>query len=181
MAEENVSHTASVEHPSGAGNSSNFIMPEMTMVILTWTTFFALLFILQKFAWKPILKALDDREKSIKDAIENADKVKAELAQMDQKREQIFAEANAKAKAMLDEARRGAVEAAHVIQEKAKEEAKILLENALRDIKEEKELAQAQLRRDSARIAVALAGKLIQENLDNDKNQRLINQTINEI
>ena len=72
-------------------------------------------------------------------------------------------------------------EMAKGIHEKAKEEAHILLQNAKREIKDEVEKAQADLRAESARIAVALAGKLIEKNLDDEKNRKLVDEFIKEI
>ena len=67
-------------HAASAG-SSNLLMPETLMVILTWVTFFILLFILQKFAWKPILAGLKKREDYIRKSLEDADKINEQLAE----------------------------------------------------------------------------------------------------
>ena len=155
--------------------------PEVTLFILTWSVFVALLVILHKFAWKPILAALQAREDEIRRAVEIAEKAKQELAKVDEQRIKILAEANAQAKEFIQNSRKGAVEAAKVIQQKAKEETQILLENATREIRDEKLKVQAQLREESARVAVALAGKLIEANLDDERNRKLISQLIKEI
>ena len=161
--------------------NSNFLSPDTNMLILTWITFFLLLIVLYKFAWKPILLALDKREENIRKSVEEAERIKAELAKMDETRHQMLVEIEAKSKAILDQSRKGAVEAAKIIQEKAKEETRILLENARREVKEEVERAQANLREESAEIAIRLAGKLIEKNLDDEQNKKLIDEFIREI
>ena len=155
--------------------------PEVTLLILTWVVFVSVLLILHKFAWKPILAALDAREETIRGAIDNADLARKELAQVEEKRIQILAQANTQAKELIENSRKGAHEAARIIQQKAKEETQILLENAYREINEVKEKVQADLREESAQIAVQLAGKLIEANLDDERNRKLINQFIKEI
>jgi len=180
MAKE-TSHIEVDANGHGAKPDQGFINPDLNMLILTWVTFFLLLAVLHKFAWKPILSALDAREKHIRDSIEDADKIKAEMEKLAETQKQLMDETGEKAKAIMDESRQAAKEAANTIQEKAKEESKIILENARREINEEKEKAQSELREESAEIAVALAGKIIEQNLDKEKNRKLINQYINDI
>jgi F-type H+-transporting ATPase subunit b len=153
----------------------------MNMVLLTWIIFFILLAILYKFAWKPILAGLDAREASIRKSIEDVDRIRCEMENIEQTRKRLIDEAQAKSKEIIDHSRKAAREAAHIIEQKAREEAKISLENAIRDIRDETQKAQRKLREESAQIAVALAGKLIEENMDTEKNQRIVNNFIKDI
>ena len=155
--------------------------PDLWMVILTWITFFLLLSVLYKFAWKPILNALDEREESIRRSVETADKVKEELAKIHETRRQFFHEAEEKARDIISESKKAAQQISQVIQNKAKEEAGILLENARRDIKEETQKARIILREESVQIAVELASKLIEKNLDTDSNRKLIGKLTAEV
>ena len=159
----------------------NLMDPSKDMVLWTWVTFILLLIILYKFAWNPILSALDKREKDIKDSVENAAKIKEELEKVESSREKLIKEADDKAKEIVATARRAAVEASRVIEEKAKEEAKILLENANREIKAAREKAIASLRQDSATLAIEVAEKLIGVNLDSEKNNELTERLIGKI
>ena len=165
----------------GGGEEVNLVGINKQMVLWTWVTFGLVLVVLYKFAWKPILAALDEREKGIRDSVENAEKIRTELEQVEGKREKLIKEADDKAKEIITTARKAAVEASKVIENKAKEEANILLENANREIKASKEKAEATLRRDSAELAIALAGKLIGKNLDDTKNRALTEQLISKI
>jgi len=160
---------------------TSLISPDVSMAVLTWIVFFLLLGVLYKFAWKPILKLLDERENSIKKSLEDVDKIKSEMEHLDEKCIKLIEEAKEKAAILIDQSRKAAREAADVITKKAKEEAQISLENALRDIREETQKAQMQLREESAKIAVDLAGKLIEENMDTEKNRKLIGNYIKEI
>jgi len=151
------------------------------MMILTWVTFFSLLAILYRFAWKPILAGLEEREDRIRQAVDNTQKIQEELAKINMSRQQILSEADEKAKEIVAQSRKAAIEAAKIIEHKTKEDVQILLENAQFEINAAKEKAEAELREESARIAVALAGKIIQENLDTPKNRQFVDRLIKEI
>ncbi len=159
----------------------NLMDPSKDMVIWTWVTFGILFIILYKLAWKPILSALDQREKDIRDAVDNAARIKEEMEQVEKQRETLIREADEKAKEIVAAARKAAVEASRVIEDRAKDEAKIMLENAAADINAARDTASARLRHESAELAVALAGKLIGENLDDEKNRTLVNKLIAEV
>lgn len=158
-----------------------FLTPDVTLMMVTWGCFFILLFLLSKFAWKPILEALDAREQHIRKSVDDADKIKTEMENLAEKQRQILREAEASAKTIIEDSRKAAKEAAKHIADEAKKEAQIVLENARRDIKEELKEAQATLREESANIAIQLAAKIIEENLDEAKSKKLISQYINEL
>jgi F-type H+-transporting ATPase subunit b len=160
---------------------ASFINPDLGMLILTWVVFFLLLGILYRFAWRPILAALDAREKSIRKSVDDVERIKREMENIEQTRKQLIGEAHAKSKEIIDHSRKAARDAAQIIEQKARETAKISLENALRDIREETQKAQLQLRREGAHIAIELASKLIEENLDTEKNQKTVNRLMQEI
>lgn len=162
-------------------HEAGYFSPDMNMLLLTWITFFLLLAVLYKYAWKPILSILDEREESIRTSLDNVDRIKSEMDGLDAKCGQLIAQAETKATEIIDQSRKAAKEAAQIIENKAKEEAQISLTNALRDIKEESQKAQMQLREEAAQIAVGLASKLIEENVSVEKNRSLIDNFIKEI
>lgn len=151
------------------------------MVLWTWILFGVMLIVLYKVAWKPILGALDEREKGIQDTIDNAAKVREELDAIEETRAKIIAEADEKSKAVLEAARKGAREQAGLIESKAREEAQIITENASREIEISRARAEDALRRESAQWARELAGKLIDANLDDEKNRALTDRLIEEM
>ena len=151
------------------------------MFLWTLITFTVVAIILSKIAWRPILTALDKREETIRKSIEDAEKVEQEMAAIDGSRKRIIAEADDKAKDIVGRARQAGVEAERVIKDKAREEAGILLENANREINAVREKAAADLRKESVETAIALASKLIGENLDDEKQRRLSDQLISQL
>ena len=174
-------NTETVGHEPAAEHHTGFMSPEVSVVLLTWTAFILLLVILRKYAWQPILAALDAREAAIRKSVEDADRAKEELNKINATRAQMIAEAEHKSREMIEASRKAAVETAKSIEHKARTEAQIMLENALREIKTETEKAQAALREESAQIIVQLSGKLIQQNLDSKKNRELVDKMIKEI
>ena len=181
MADHTTTETIQVPGGNTSSAKTNILSPDTTIVLFTWIIFVALLIVLQKFAWNPMLSALDRREKDIRAALENADRIKAELEQVQKARDQIIIEAHKTAKNIVDQSRKAAIETANAIQQKAKDEGKIMVDNALREISEATDEARANLLAEGAKIAVKLAGKLIEENLDTEKNLKLVNQYIKEI
>ena len=151
------------------------------MFLWTLVTFSLVAMILSKIAWKPILFVLEKREETIRKSIEDAEKVEQEMAAIDGNRQKIITEADDKAKDIVGRARQAGVEAERVIKDKAREEAGILLENANREINAVREKVAAELRQESVETAIALAGKLIGENLDDEKQRRLTDQLINQL
>jgi len=165
------------DHGDGHG-SSGPISLDANMFLLFLLVFFVAGVILRKYAWNPILAALDEREKNISDSIANAEKIAEEMQNLDAKVEERIAEADAKAKDVLDHAKNGARDAARKIEHDAREEAKILLENARREISTAEDKAIANLRQESAAMAVSLAGKILQSELDEAKSRELTDKLI---
>ena len=165
----------------GQDGGHNPMAVDFGMAIVVWVCFILLCLILYKFAWKPILTGLDKREETIRKALEDAEQAAAELAKIGDSRATIIAEADTKAKEIVATARKAAVEGARVIENKAKEESQILLENATREINAAREKAEARLRYESAELAIGLASKLIGENLDDAKNRALTDRLIADI
>lgn len=158
----------------------DLLAPDIQMMLMTWVAFFILLGILYKFAWKPILTSLENREESIRKSVETAERIEVQMQQLEQTKTEILEKAESSAQEIIQEARKAAEAAARHIQHDAREEAKILMENAQRELKDEFAKANAQLRQESAEISVRLASKLIEENLDEKKNKRIIDNYMKE-
>ena len=171
---------AVVAHGEDHGGSSP-IQLDLGMFLLFLTVFLLASFVLKRFAWKPILAALDEREKTIQDSIDNAAKIEADLSELEGTVSSRIAEADGEAKEILDRARNGAKEAASTIEEKAKEEAAITRENANREISAAEESVKASLRKDSADLAIELAGKILKGDLDDAKARSLTDTLIKEL
>lgn len=168
------------EVPSHGGEADVMAISPM-MMGLTWMTFLLVTIILYKVAWKPILATLDRREETIRKAQENAEKIRLQLLELEESRKQAIAEADAQAKEIVAAARRAAEEAGRVIEERSRKEAQLLVENAEKDIAKARDNAVATLRRESADLSIALAGKLIGANLDDEKNRSMVNKLISQV
>ncbi len=138
-------------------------------------------YILKKFAFSPILENLDHREAEIEQSLENADTLRREMSQLDEKVKGMVEEADKQTREMIDHARDAAKEAARGIEEKAREEAAIIKENADRDIKTARGKAEASLRASSADVAVELTMKLLNQTLDAKGRKALTDQLIAEM
>ncbi|MDA1045003.1 MAG: F0F1 ATP synthase subunit B [Verrucomicrobia bacterium] len=167
-------------HGAEAGNAG-LITPEAKMVVLTWVTFGIVAFFLHKIAWKPILAALDAREARIRQSLDDATKARDELAQIEQTRKAMMVEAEKETKAMVASARDQAGRAAAQVEAGAHEKVKIMYENAARDIEAMTHKSIVDLRREQAGIVLSLAGRLVSENLDTDKNRALTDRLIAEL
>jgi F-type H+-transporting ATPase subunit b len=179
MADTTTSYT---EQPaSGGKGGNNPIQVSGHMMGLTWLTFGILALLLYKVAWKPILTALDQREKQIRDALEEARLSREEYARIEEKRKQLIDEADAKARQIIEQARHAAVESANTIEARARDEANILLANAQREIKTAHEKAIADIRRESADLAVGLSRKILAEQLDEPRSRSLVDRLLQQV
>ncbi|MBF0489047.1 MAG: F0F1 ATP synthase subunit B [Candidatus Omnitrophica bacterium] len=170
-----------MEHSAAASSGANILTPDILMVVLTWVTFFILLFILQKFAFKPIMENLQKREKDIREALENADKAKAQIAEIEAEKQRILIEAKVQASLIIDGARKAAKELAADVEAKSKQQAQDIVKAAHEEIIGERQRLLKSLRQESAEVAISLASKIIQENMDQDKNRRLVQDAIEKL
>ncbi len=171
----------SVEAPAHTSSEGNFLSPDVAMMLLTWLTFFILLAILKKFAFKPILEALQKREEFIRKSLDDADKAKVQLAQIDMEKAQILSAAKAQASLIIDEARKTATTVAHETENKARGTAQDMLKNAQTQIEGERQKVRQALKVESVNVAIVLAGKILKENTDTDKNRRLVEEAVKEL
>jgi len=182
--EEQTSYTQTVgvvaetgsEHSQGPG----LIDVSGPMMLLTWATFIILAFILGKVAWKPILKGLEVREESIRKALDEAEKARAELAAVEARTKQMIAEAQEKGESIVASARISATELANTIEKRAKDRATGLVDDAQREISSATDKARILLRAESADLAIMLAGRVIGESMDSEKNRAMVNRLVSE-
>jgi len=181
MTDTYTAHTLEVpdshaEHAGHGAGDNSAISGAMFFWFLTIFVVAAL--ILKKYAFGPILQALDQREAEIETSLENADHLKRELAQLDEKISRQLQESEDKVRAMIDSGREAAREAGKVIEEQAREEAQIIRENASREIASELGKAENALRAHSAETAVQLAMQLLQEKMDDQTRKALADKLI---
>lgn len=166
---------------AAASSGGNLLSPDLMMVVLTWVTFFILFAILKKYAWKPILEALEKREDFIRRSLEDADRAKQQLAEIETEKAQIINAAKSHAAQIIDEARKTATIVAHDTENKARASAQDMLKNAQTQIEGERQKVRQALKVESVDTAIILAGKILKENTDTDKNRRLVEEAVKEL
>jgi F-type H+-transporting ATPase subunit b len=138
-------------------------------------------FVMMKYAVPPIMKALQEREANIKDSLESAEKALARAEQISKDNEKALREAEAKAQQI----RKEALEDAELLRseriEKAKEEAAQILEQAKATIEQEKKQALSELRQEVADLAIRSASIILDSELDKDKNNKLVDNFIDDL
>ena len=171
-----------VPHGDAGGHGEvNPVQVDGLMALWTWVTFIVVALILYKFAWKPILAGLDNREETIRKSLDDAERITAKLSEIEQTQGAMIAEADETAKDIVAQSRKAAGEAARVIEDKARAESQILQENAQREIEAARAKAASDLQRESAELAVALTAKVLKGELDEKRQKSLTDQLIKEL
>ena len=151
--------------------------------LMFWTivTFVLLLLVLKRVAWKPLLAMLDEREKRIRDSLNQAERAREEAQSAAEENRRAMEQAQADARRTILEGREAAERAANEVRDRAANEARQMLEQARRTIRQEKDQAIQELRTRAAGLAIEAAGKVLDENLDNDRNRKLVDEFIDSI
>ena len=154
---------------------------EPGLMIWTLVTFVLLLIVLKAVAWKPLLAMLDEREKQIRDSLEQAEKARQEVQAAVEENREAMTKAQAEAHRTITEGREAAERVAQDVRNKAEAEAQQLLQQAQRTIQQEKDQAILELRTQVADLAILAAGRLLDENLDDGRNRRIVDEFIDGI
>ncbi len=143
--------------------------------------FIVLLLVLRKYAWNPILTALNDREEGIKNALDEADKARQEMAELKSSNETILKEARSERENMMKEARTMKNSMIAEAKDEAKTQADKIIEQAKVAIETEKKSAIDDLKNQVAELSVGIAEKVLKDELSNkDKQIKLIDKMLDE-
>ena len=156
---------------------------DFSIGLFVWQTFLflALLFLLRKYAWKPILSAVEEREEGIKNALESAEKAKKEMETLNADNERILLEAKAERDNILKEAREIKETIISEAKTQATEEADKVLASARKQINNEKLAAITELKNQVADLSVDIAEKVLRSELkDPEKQKELVNKALKE-
>ena len=141
--------------------------------------FIGLILLLRKFAWKPILHAVNERENSIKDAMSAAEEAKKEFVSIQEDNQKILREARAECEALLKDAHSNGVVIVAQAKAEAKAEADKIIAQAQESIENQKRAALTELKNQVAQISMQIAERVIDSELESkDKQSKLINQLI---
>jgi F-type H+-transporting ATPase subunit b len=156
---------------------------DMNTGLSVWTliVFAGLVFLLGKFAWGPILKMVDEREKGIQSALDQAAASNAEAARLLEQHKAQLADARRQASELIAEGRSAGEAVRKEIEEKARTEAQSILDRAKDEIGRERDAALETLRKESVELALAAASRLMQENLDQAKDRAIVERYLAEL
>ena len=155
--------------------AQNLLAPNWGLFVWMLVTFLALIFVLGKYAWGPITKALEDREKGIQESMDQA-KIALEEAKIIQADNTTARkEAEASGQAMIRAAREDAEKLRGEEINKTREQIQAMQEQARQEIEREKDSALEALRHQVADLAIVAAEKILHENLDADRQKKVVN------
>ncbi|MFL2565495.1 MAG: F0F1 ATP synthase subunit B [Parvicellaceae bacterium] len=153
-------------------DSMQLVTPAIGLMFWTVVIFMLLLILLKKFAWKPILKAVDDRNSSINEALASAEKAKSEMEQLSADNDKILNEAHNQRDSIIKEARDIKIKTIADAKNKASIEAEKIIISAKEQIKNEKMKAMTELKNEIADISIQMAEKIIKTELKDAKSQK---------
>jgi len=157
------------------------VQPDPGLYIWTIVTFLVLVALLAKFAWRPLLEALERREEAIRKSLDDAQQAKVELERLHVESQKILAQARTEAEAIITRTRTDASRFREELKQKAQTEAAGIVKNAERQIEQETARALQQIRHEAIDISVAIASKLLQRNVSKEDNARLIEDTFKQL
>ncbi len=151
--------------------------------LFIWTilTFLILVSLLTKFAWRPLLEALDRRQNLIKDSLDKADQARVELGRINNEAAKILESARVEADAIVSKGGLAGERLREELKEQAREESSMLVQNAERQIQLETARALQQIRQETVDLSLSIASKVIGRNLSKDDNERLIEDALKQI
>ena len=157
------------------------VQPDPGLFIWTIATFLVLLVLLAKFAWKPILQALESRQEMIRKSLDDAEQAKQDLEQVQQESAKIVAQARVEADAIVANSRADGAKLREDLRQKARAEAGEIVKNAEQKIQQERDRALSQIREEAVDVSLIIASKLIQRNLSREDNETLIDDALKQI
>ncbi len=151
------------------------------LFILQTILFLALVFLLKKFAWKPILDAVNEREEGIKNALLSAENAKQEMQNLQADNQRILHEARLERDAMLKDAREMKEKMIADSKNEAQEQGLKMIEQAKEAIQSEKNAAMAELKAQVSNLSLQIAEKLLREELSNkDSQMKLVEKMLDD-
>ena len=157
------------------------VQPDPGLYIWSIVIFLVLLFLLMKFAWKPLLVMLEKREDNIRKSLLDAEKARDELANVKEDTEKLLDKARTESQAIVAAGKKNAERMKDEIIDKAQSKSDALLVDAKKQIDIEKDRAIADVKAEVVNLSMEVAEKLIKKNLSKEDNLKLINESLNNI
>lgn len=160
----------------------SLVTPDIGLLFWMCLSFGVVVFLLGKYAWKPILNSVQQREASIEDALNEAKKMREDMARMSASNEEIMRQARAERETLLKEARDIRDKEIGDAKAKAKAEADAMLGRAREDIRNEKNAAITELRNQVAELSLQVAERILKEKLGDASAQKaLVDKVMGEV
>jgi F-type H+-transporting ATPase subunit b len=158
------------------------VTPEIGLVFWTTVSFLILLFLLGKFAWKPILGAINERENFIEDALLKAEAAKDEMSRLTNENEALLRQTRAERDAILHEAKKVKDQIISDAKEAAHTEGARMIELARIEINNQKAIAMADVKNQVASLSLEIAEKVLRKQFeDQQKQDELVSQLLKEV
>jgi F-type H+-transporting ATPase subunit b len=154
------------------------VQPDPGLYIWTIVTFLVLVALLARFAWRPLLEALQARHDRIAQSLDDAKRAREELERFKRESSEIVRQAHVEASNIVSASRTDAERVREEAKQKARAEAAAIIAAAQRQTEAEALRARNELRRETADLAVAIAGKLIRRNISAEDNRAMIDEMI---
>ena len=156
----------------------DLVIPDLGLLFWTGIVFALLLFLLAKFAWKPMLKAVNDREQKISESLELAEKTKNEMKALQAQNEDLLKQARAERDLIVRDAKETATKMVEDAKNAAKTEAEKVMVSAREAINSEKTAAISELKNQVATFSLEIAEKLVRTDMASDENQKALAQKL---
>ena len=160
---------------SGGGSLTDI---DFTLFVSTLVLFVIFALVLGKFAWKPLLQMVGEREKTVRDQVEGAEKASTEAAALLSKRQEMLKDATREREEMIARATQEAEHVKSELMAKARTEAEQIVQKALAQIEREKTKAILELRSQVADLAMTAAEKIVRSSLTPEAQRKLVDETI---
>lgn len=156
----------------------DLITPDLGLMFWTGLIFVLLLFILTKFIWKPILAAVNSREKNISDSLELAERTMNEMKALQAQNENLLKEARAERDSIVKEAREIAAKMVEDSKNNAKLEAEKIIVSAREAVNNEKTAAMAEIKTQIAILSIEIAEKVVKGELSSNDSQKALSEKL---
>lgn len=157
------------------------VQPDPGLFVWTILTFLILVALLARFAWRPLLQALERRQATIAQSLDDAQRARQELERLQRESTQIMAQARAEAESMLARSRSDAEALREELKQKARTEAAGIVKNAERQIQLETARAVQQIRHEAVDLSVAIASKILRRQVTREDNEALIQEALKQV
>jgi F-type H+-transporting ATPase subunit b len=157
------------------------VQPDPGLFIWTILTFLVLMALLAKFAWRPLLEALEGRRATIVKALDDAQRAQQELERLQRESAAIVNAARVDAEAIVSRSRADADQLREELKQKARAEAAAIVKNAEKQIQMETARALQQIRSEAVDLSVTIASKILQRNITKADNEGLIQETLKQV